>query len=326
MWATIAVAIGLLGGACVVSLAYFSPRRRDVYVGKHVVVLGGSQGLGRTLAEEFFMMGAKVTIMARTQSKLDTAVEEITALKAPKQAEIQAVSVDVSRFDEMKAAFNKAEQQMQSPVFTLIVSSGGASPGYFLEQDPSVFAKSMDTNYLGPVHAAKVVVPRMLDAGVKGEIVFISSAAAAASFIGYASYAPTKAALRSFSDALRNELCGTGITVHIAYPPDMDTPGFEEENKTKPKETLLVSPPEVYQVKAVSGALIDGLLRKEYHLPSPDIVQNFLVSTTVNITPRGRWALFELLLSPILGLAMLVFKWHADRQAAPYGKRLLKRD
>jgi len=151
----------------------------------------------------------------------------------------------------------------------------------------------------------------------------IASAAAVASFIGYSAYAPTKAALRSFCDAIRNELRGFGISVHIAYPPDMDTPGFEEENKTKPKETLQVSPPEVYSTKACADCIFDGHMRGEYHLSSPDIVQNFLVSTAVNITPRGRWAFLEILLAPIIAVAMLGFKFHADRVATGYGARIL---
>ena len=52
----------------------------------------------------------------------------------------------------------------------------------------------------------------------------------------YASYAPTKWAIRGFGDSIRNELCGFGVSVHVAYPPDTATPGYDAENKTKPKE------------------------------------------------------------------------------------------
>jgi len=290
-----------------------------------VVVTGGSQGIGRVLAEEFFKLGAKVTIMARTKAKLDKAVEEIVAANqgASGLGEIKAVAADVTDIASVQMAMQQAvDLQAGLPIFSLILSAGRAVPGYFLDQDAEVFRNSMAVNYLGPVNCAKVVAPLMLSKGTKGEIVFVSSAVASAAFIGYASYAPTKAALRSFSDALRNELKGTGISVHIAYPPDTDTPGFEEENKTKPKETLEISPPEVYSAKKVSDSILDGLLRGEYHLPSPDLVQNLLISTSVNVTPRGRWALLEIMLGPILSVVMLAFGWNAGRIASGYGRRV----
>jgi 3-dehydrosphinganine reductase len=57
--------------------------------------------------------------------------------------------------------------------------------------------------------------------------------------VGYSSYAPTKFALRGLADSLRNELCGTGVGVSIFYPSNMATPGFEQENRTKPRETAV---------------------------------------------------------------------------------------
>ncbi|CAK9011263.1 3-ketodihydrosphingosine reductase (KDS reductase) (3-dehydrosphinganine reductase) [Durusdinium trenchii] len=282
--------------------------------------------MGRMLAESFYSHGAKVTIMARTQAKLDKAVNEIESkVRGPEGASIKSVAVDVTDAAQVDVAMHKAvEMQDGEAIFCLVVAAGRAIPGYFLDQDIADFRATMELNYFGALNCAKTVVPLMAESQTKGQILFISSAAAGASFLGYTSYAPTKFALRGLADGLRNEIKGLGISVHIAYPPDTDTPGFEEENKSKPKETLQISPPEVHSAKSVTDAMMDGLLRGEYHLPSPDPVQNLLVSTTVNITPRGRWAPLEILLSPILGVAMLIFKVHADSCSVPYGKAKAK--
>ena len=117
----------------------------------------------------------------------------------------------------------------------MVCAAGAAYPGYFLEQDLAIFERTMRLNYLGSVFTAKAAVPAMV-ARSSGHLILISSGAAAASFLGYSSYAPTKFAVRGLADALRNELCGTGVRVSVAYPPDTDTPGFEQENKTKPPE------------------------------------------------------------------------------------------
>jgi 3-dehydrosphinganine reductase len=68
----------------------------------------------------------------------------------------------------------------------------------------------------------------------------VSSIAGMVPFIGYASYAPTKAAVVSFCDVLRNEFADvSNIHIHCCFPPDMDTPGFAKENETKPIECKL---------------------------------------------------------------------------------------
>ena len=119
----------------------------------------------------------------------------------------------------------------------------------------------------------------------RSHIIAISSGAAAAAFLGYSSYAPTKFAVRGFCDAIRNELLGTGVRVSIAYPPDTDTPGFEQENKTKPLECQKISPPEVYSAVSVASLILQGASNGVYHLPSPDIVQNLLINATAGVYP-----------------------------------------
>jgi short-subunit dehydrogenase len=68
----------------------------------------------------------------------------------------------------------------------------------------------MNTNYLGSLNIIKVVAPYMVEQK-SGGILCVASAAAVTSFIGYASYSPSKYALRGLCDAIRNELSGFGI-------------------------------------------------------------------------------------------------------------------
>merc|ERR1711879_1004893 len=104
---------------------------------------------------------------------------------------------------------------------------------------------------------AKAVVPGMV-ARKTGHFCAVSSMAAAVPFIGYAAYAPAKAACRSFLDVLRNEYADTNIQFHVAFPPDTDTPGLATENVTKPYETSHIWPEcfnEVFQAKKVAEDL-----------------------------------------------------------------------
>lgn len=60
------------------------------------------------------------------------------------------------------------------------------------------------------------------------------------SIIGYASYSPAKFALRGLTEALRSELQLYGIKVQMYFPNTILTPGFDEENKTKPAITTKI--------------------------------------------------------------------------------------
>lgn len=60
------------------------------------------------------------------------------------------------------------------------------------------------------------------------------------SYTGYASYAPSKYAIKGLADGLRLELHRHRIRVGCLYPPNMDTPCLKQENETKPEEGLLV--------------------------------------------------------------------------------------
>lgn len=96
----------------------------------------------------------------------------------------------------------------------------------------------------------------MVKDGVEGRIVFVSSTLGLMSFVGYSSYAPGKHALKGkdmthtflnpfsfllgLAETLRSELLLYGISVHCFFPCTIYTPGYEEENKTKPKITLKI--------------------------------------------------------------------------------------
>lgn len=100
-----------------------------------------------------------------------------------------------------------------------VFSAGSATPGYFVEQSIDVFRRTMDLNYMAVVVALKTVLPYMMRRK-QGHIVLISSAAGVSGWLGYASYAPTKFAVRGLAESLRHELIGCNIDVSIAYPPD----------------------------------------------------------------------------------------------------------
>lgn len=137
-------------------------------------------------------------------------------------------------------------------------------------------------------------------------------------FAGFSSYAPSKWAVRGLADCLRSELLSTGVSVHVAYPPDTDTPGYEKESATKPPECHAASRAAgdvLYSADVVAAKIVHGLAKGAYHLPSPDLGQNFLVAGMAGLSPRALCLPLDVLLAPVIAIAMRVFGWVIDRAA-----------
>jgi 3-dehydrosphinganine reductase len=95
-------------------------------------------------------------------------------------------------------------------------------------------------NYLGSVYCTQACLSSMQRQN-SGRIVFISSQAGQLGVFGYTSYCATKFALKGLAESLQMELARENIYITLVFPPDTDTPGFQEENKTKPKETQMIN-------------------------------------------------------------------------------------
>jgi 3-dehydrosphinganine reductase len=68
-----------------------------------------------------------------------------------------------------------------------------------------------------------------------------SSAAGQVGVFGFTAYAPTKFALRGFAECLHMELSTQPISIQLAFPPDTNTPGYQQEQQLKPRECHLIS-------------------------------------------------------------------------------------
>jgi 3-dehydrosphinganine reductase len=200
--------------------------------GSHVLITGGSSGIGLATAALAARGGARVSLVARDPGKLDDAAAQVGMGTL-------TVSADVTDASAVAAAVAAATAQ-HGPVDVLVTAAGLAHPGYFVELDDAVFREQMDVDYFGTLHAVRAVTPAMVSRG-RGHLVLVSSTAGLVGVFGYSAYAPAKYAVRGLAETLRPELVHHGITVSCVYPPDTLTPGFEAENALKPPETVKIS-------------------------------------------------------------------------------------
>lgn len=206
--------------------------------GKHVVVTGGSYGLGKEIARRFVQEGANVYIVARDPAKLDAAVQELTG-QVKRGRRVKGFAADVS---DREAIFRAIEAiALEGPGIDILVNNAGiVIPGYFESIPIDAYETVWRTNYQGAVNATKAALPHLLKQE-RSAVTFTSSLVGCHGIFGYSTYGPTKAALINLAETVRAETRGKGVQVSVLLPPDTDTPGLEAEKKVRPPETNAIS-------------------------------------------------------------------------------------
>ncbi|KAA1472316.1 oxidoreductase [Dentipellis sp. KUC8613] len=259
---------------------------------QHCYVTGGSSGLGLELSKVLASRGAHVSIVARDEKKLASAIQEIEKCRRDSKQIIQSFSHSLLTAAESKAALDDvvATHHGSAPD-VVFLCAGKSKPRFFLEYTPEELSEGMDDAYWAQVWTAHAATRLMVEQDRRGKIVFVSSTLGLMTVPGYASYVPAKHALRGLADMLRTELILYGIDVHIFFPPTMLTPGYETENKTKPKITLKIeegdSPLTAEQAAEI---LFKGVSNNQFQITGNFITELFRASSR-EASPRRIWFL-----------------------------------
>jgi 3-dehydrosphinganine reductase len=247
----------------------------------HVVITGGSSGIGLATARQAVERGARVSLLARDATRLAAAKESVGA--------IATASVDIARADDLRAAMDDLVAT-GGPCDVLVTAAGSSHPGYFEQLDDAVFRDQMDVDYFGTLHSVRAVVPSMIERG-RGHVLTISSTAGLIGVFGYTAYAPAKYAVRGLTETLRSELAPHGIVVACAYPPDTRTPGFDAENELKPPETERISAAiKPREADDVARAIVRGI-EKNRLVITADAQTAALARAAGLLGPYVRWSM-----------------------------------
>lgn len=306
-----------LGGAIIIfSFSLFSymgllpfspPRLSSFYSAKHVLITGGSSGIGKELARILISAGASVTLVARNSDRLNTAAKE---LQPPGEStatakRINVFSADCSEYAAVDAMVDHVESQF-GPIDVLINSAGSSSGGYFDTIDSSIISSQMDSNYFAQAYPAHAIFKRMA-ARRAGSICFISSMAGQTGVFGMSAYSPTKFALRGLAESLYFEGKPFGINITIAFPPDTDTPGFHAERTTLPPETVEISNTGgLFSAERVASSVAYGIMRKRFNV-TVGLIGRLLGILTAGLTPG--LSIWDVLIIPIARAITPFFLW-----------------
>ncbi|TXH85452.1 MAG: SDR family NAD(P)-dependent oxidoreductase [Rhizobium sp.] len=228
----------------------------------HVIVTGGSSGIGLAIAKLYAARGDRVSLLARHPGRLEEARAEIEALHGIDGALIQTVAVDVASDARTIDAVNSCEESF-GPCDILVASAGIVEPRAFDAMPASVFDEQIAINFLGTANAVRAVYKGMKSRR-RGRIMMISSGAALIGIFGYTAYCASKSALAGFAEALSTEANAFDVSVSICFPPDTLTPQYRREISLRPAEAeLLMGSVRPWSADAVAARIVHGLDRRQ---------------------------------------------------------------
>jgi short-subunit dehydrogenase len=184
------------------------------------VVTGASSGIGFELARNFALHGFDLILVA-DETAIATAARDLQQFGG----QVHGHQIDLSTYDGVEELYSLIREKGRS-LYAIAINAGiGVSGDFTRETSLEDELNMIDLNIASTVHLTKLVAADMVEQG-HGRILFTSSIAAVMPTPFLAVYGGTKAFILSFSEALRNELKDTGVTVTALMPGPTDTNFF----------------------------------------------------------------------------------------------------
>lgn len=223
----------------------------------HVIITGGSSGIGLEIARCYLKAGQHVSIISRDLTRLMAAKQDLSSISE----NVLAVEGDVCDAAGIRDAIQICERGL-GPCDLLVTAAGIVDPAFFHALEPASFKLQIDTNFMGTVNSVAAVYGGMKTRGWGG-LMLVSSAAGHLGIPGYAAYCASKAAVASFAESLRCE-ADRKIYVGVCFPPDTDTPQFHQELKKRPRlATLLIGKKKPWPAEKVARHIVGGIARRK---------------------------------------------------------------
>ena len=234
------------------------------------LITGASGGIGLELARVFAREGYSLVLVARNQKRLEEIAQEL------RPAGAQAIAMDLSLPGAAEEIHGKVPR-----VDVLVNNAGFGVFGKFVEKGLAEELNMMQLNMTALVTLTRLYLPAMISAG-NGKIMNVASTAAFQPGPLMAIYFATKAFVLSFSEAIANELAGTGVIVS-ALCPGPTASDFQE--RAKMQNSGLMKGRKMMDARTVAEAGYRGLMAgKTVVIPG---LGNKLLTQSLRLSPRS---------------------------------------
>lgn len=240
------------------------------------LVTGASSGIGMAFARRLAARGDDLVVVARSEGRLKELADE---LQSGSGRDVEVLLADLTLADDV----GRVEQRLQSderPVELLVNNAGFGTAGTFVELPVGREDEEIRLNVLALMRLTHDALPGMLRRG-HGGVINVSSVGGFQAGPNNATYSATKAFVTSFSEAVHEELRGTGVNV-LALCPGFTRTEFHQRGSfdTEHLPKLAWQTPEAVVDEALAA------IEKGKALCVPGLV-NKLSASMVHVAPRG---------------------------------------
>ncbi|MEP7043806.1 MAG: SDR family oxidoreductase [Dokdonella sp.] len=191
--------------------------------GKHALVCGGSQGIGRAAAIELAALGADVTLLARSRDALETALAALPKIHAAQQH--ATISADMTDQEDMRA---KVEATVNAHMVNILINNSGGPPGGAANTaTPDDYRIAFNQHLLSAQNLLQAVLPGMKTSGY-GRIVNVISTSVKEPIRNLGVSNTIRGAMANWAKTLAGELGVHGITVNNVLPGYTQTQRLEQ--------------------------------------------------------------------------------------------------
>jgi uncharacterized protein len=237
------------------------------------LITGPSSGIGLDLAHLFAADGHDVVLVARSEDKLRALAAELSA-----KHHVQATVIvsDLARPDAPREVFAASP-----PVDVLVNNAGYGTTGRFESTPLRTELDMIQVNIAALTHLTKLFLPQMLERK-RGRILNVASTAAFQPGPLMAVYYATKAYVLSFSEAVAEELRGTGVTVTTLCPGPTAT-GFQKSANLSSEALLKLMKP-VSSMEVARAGYRATMRGQRIVIPG---IKNKIGVQSLRVSPRG---------------------------------------
>ncbi|MFX0170840.1 MAG: 3-oxoacyl-ACP reductase FabG [Candidatus Hodarchaeota archaeon] len=205
---------------------------------KVAIVTGAGKGIGREIALEYAREGAKVVVAARTQSDIDSLVEEISELGG----EALAISCDVSNPDDVHRLIEGAINKFQR-VDILVNNAGISRSALISKMSDALWNSVININLTGTFNCVRAISSHFMEKRpLGGKIINFTSTAAKYGNVGQAAYAASKWGIIAFSKTAARELARYKVNVNCIMPGYIETAMTAETPSVYKEQTIAQIP------------------------------------------------------------------------------------
>ena len=241
------------------------------------LITGASNGIGLELARFHASKGGDLVLVARNKSKLD---EIKTELEKKYNISVYTIGKDLSVAKSAQEVYDQTTKQ-NIQIDYLINNAGFGDFGMFAESDLDKQLQMISVNITALTALTHLYLPGMIKKG-SGKILNVASTAAFQPGPTMAVYYATKAYVLHFSEAIANELKGSGVTV-TALCPGATESGFQ--SAADMHESKLVKGKKLPSAKEV--ALYGYKAMMNNRTVAIHGIMNYLMANSVRFAPRG---------------------------------------